>query len=267
MSKYRYDHCIETLPLDRDVLQHDERFKSRPDYQMVKKLFELHTFQPVRTQYLDDRRHRVLLPWGWVICFCYGNFDNQCASFEIPLGDNGWSEDDLWASWAKDTFWLWVLESVAQDNPIVKQMMWNDIAAIARMTTRVPDMTVMSQIFGMAKKYEGNQECMTVAYMFLYYGFIAEENKAASVVGKAIKLNAAHQLLIRGWSAEEAYTWCVGRDWWDVALDAVEHDVAVDPYVARDIQEFISGVKPWPTPKSDVTRRDRAYLFESEVVS
>lgn len=266
MGRYRYDHCVETLPLDRDILQHDERLKSRPDYQMVKKLFELHTFQPVRAKYLYDHRHRILLPWGWVICFCYGNFDNQCASFEIPLEDEN-GVIDLWSAWAKDTFWLWILESVSNGNPAVKQMIWSDVAAIARMTTRVPDMAVMNEIFGMAAKYEVNQECLTIAYMFLYYGFIAEENKTASVIGKAIKLNAAHQLLVRGWSAEDAYVWCAGRDWWDIALDAVEHGVEVDTYVTRDIQEFIAGVKPWPVPKSAATKRDRAYLFESEVVS
>ena len=101
-----------------------------------------------------------------------------------------------------------------------------DFLSVYARTTKDVSQDVLMHIHEMCEEYPRDAE---VLFTIFYYTMIAEENKENTQIGKLIKAVGVNQLLIQGYSPEEAATNMIGKPAGYIRDLAVEAGLLASP--------------------------------------
>lgn len=148
-----------------------------------------------------------------IIFFGHGMDDPWCAY-------TGKYDDDGLMLCAKpsDKYYFAVIKNIA-DMEQCHECMYEDFADLCRRTGKCIDAGVIDYIDGLADKYGTHADVMYNMFMHVYYGMVAEQNKANAHLGKSIKLLGLHDLLIKGKPVVECADCNRGGNWRNIYVD------------------------------------------------
>lgn len=141
------------------------------------------------------------------IGFCRGKIDDWCILFQCMEADG------LWHRYApRDRYYFNQLAWLAGQSFLgyTPEKIWNHMLWLfyrMRATRQYIEPDIMQEIFQLCKteypqSYAMAQECFTL----IYYGMVAEENKANTVAGREIKMNGIHKVLMERYPVDIAAT-------------------------------------------------------------
>ena len=132
-----------------------------------------------------------------LIGFCRGRIDDWCILFQCLEADG------MWHRYApRDKYYFNQLALLAQQYQmgLHPEKVWNHMMWLfyrMQNTRRMVDPDVMQEIFTLCRSEYGNLYAMALeCFTLIYYGMIAEENKAFSKAGREIKMNGIHKVLM-----------------------------------------------------------------------
>lgn len=93
------------------------------------------------------------------------------------------------------------------------QKIYDDFVVVFNRTGKSTDPKVLDLILCISKFYAPDELEMEIWLNVLYAGMIAEENKAHAILKKRIKRLGMHQVLLDGFSPNEAAVFSKGKKW------------------------------------------------------
>lgn len=97
--------------------------------------------------------------------------------------------------------------------------MYSDFVDLFNRTGKCLDASVIDYIGHLADRYGRYGDIMYNMFMHVYYGMIAEENKAHAHLGKSVKLLGLHDLLIKGKTVIDSADCNRGGNWRSIYAD------------------------------------------------
>lgn len=147
---------------------------------------ELLTFvKPYNT--VINARDFSLMMSGHVIFFGRGSFDDYCA-YVAGFYNGQWV-----CAMPRDSYYFSLVRSFAEKYG--NRYVYDDIKHIYEITGNTIEQSVLAEIYKLSRYYE-NGDLWYDMMLHIYYGMVAEENKANAVVGKAMKMDGLYDLLI-----------------------------------------------------------------------
>ena len=147
--------------------------------------------------------------------FSKGKFDDYCA-YLYAADDNGYAH--IYA--ALDVYYFERLYWFATDHEfgLSLQIVYNHALALFHRVCMQPvkniDDNTLAYIDYFTRLYYGKQRVFAKEiFMHIYYGMIAEENKANTKLGCLIKMHGIYNLLINQLSLEESANCMCGTNW------------------------------------------------------
>jgi hypothetical protein len=134
--------------------------------------------------------------------FDKGSFDSWCVFLTTP-------EKARYAP--KDTEYFTFLKEMASKYGVKK--VYSDFKKIYHKTTSALKPEIFEIISGISKTYPDNLLEMEIWLTIIYAGMVAEENKENAILKKRVKRLGIHQLLIDGFTPEEAAVYSKGKTW------------------------------------------------------
>ena len=162
-----------------------------------------------------DMRHMGM---GQVIFFGEGKFDRYCAYAGV-LGKDG----KIWAAMPSDKYYFEIAVGLA--TKFGGNAVYDDVKHIFEHTGDKVDQKLIDDIYMMSMHYGVYFEWALNMFMHLYYGMIAEENKAGTKLGRSIKMHGIHSLLRKGKPVQEAADECRSIPWQDIKSACVERHI------------------------------------------
>lgn len=148
-----------------------------------------------------------------LIFFGHGSEDAWCA-YTGKYDDDGL----LLCAKPSDKYYFAVIKNIADTNDC-NISMYQDFVDVCRRTGKLVDSQLVDYIGALADKYCEDADVIYNMFMHVYYGMIAEENKAHVHLGKSIKLLGLHDLLIKGKPVNECADCNRGSDWRKIYMD------------------------------------------------
>lgn len=147
------------------------------------------------------------------IMFGTGKFDDFCAwfgRFDASLGDQ-----TIMCGKPLDVHYFDVVRFLGEQYGIWK--VYQDILHFYEHTGKIVDDRVINEILNISLSYGNNVDFAYNAFMQIYYGMIAEENKENTRLGKLIKMNGLYRVLMERVPVDIAATECCGQSYVDIA--------------------------------------------------
>lgn len=159
--------------------------------------------------------------FGQGIFFGAGRFDDYCAytSAEFP--------DGFYCAMPQDVYYFEILDRVACETNCFF-FMYEDIKHIYEHVTDRIDKAQVRRIYRIAQGYGDNHKWMFNALMHVYYGMVAEENKAGTKLGASIKMNGIYRVLIDREQVPVAARECCGVSAGDLRKECMAHRIHKD---------------------------------------
>ena len=149
---------------------------------------------------------------GNCIMFGNGRFDGFCAWYGRFDGMQG--DTEIMCCAPQDMYYFNIVEYLGRT--VGYQKVYEDIKHFYEHTNNKVDDKVVDTIRKIAAEYGRNMDFAYNAFMQIYYGMIAEENKENRILGKAIKLNGLHRVLIEKVPIEIAVKECCGQPYTEI---------------------------------------------------
>lgn len=150
---------------------------------------------------IADNGARDIMPLrygGECIFFGKGTVDNWCAYTAKYV--NG----KFMCSMSLDKYYFELLEIIGGLNKDDRWALYSDMKMLFAYTGSAVNPDVIKMIGVMADRYGFFADIAYNCFMHVYYGMIAEENKAGTKLGKLIKLLGIYHLLIESMAVDEA---------------------------------------------------------------
>lgn len=148
-----------------------------------------------------------------IIFFGRGTTDVWCAYVAKEVGNN-----KMLCSMPSDKYYFTLIQNIAFGRGC-PEAMYADFVDIHRRTGKCIDASVVEYIGRLADNYDRDADVMYNMFMHVYYGMVAEENKAHTHLGKSIKLLGLYDLLIRRKSVNDAADCNRGSNWRAIHAD------------------------------------------------
>lgn len=170
---------------------------------------------------------------GEYIFFSKGTVDNWCA-YTAKYVDG-----ELKCCMPLDKYYFELLEIIGGLNKENRWALYSDMKMLFAYTGRSVNPDVVRLIGTMADRYGFFADIAYNCFMHVYYGMIAEENKAGTKLGKLIKLLGIYYLLIGGKTVDEAAECEYGVPWTKLKEECDQRNIlrmVVESY-CTDVQD------------------------------
>ncbi len=163
---------------------------------------------------------RLIQPmsFGQFIFFGKGSFDDWAAYTGVLCQDGR-----VWCALPLDKYYFEIAALLAQYHGTDK--VYLDVLHLFEQTGKAPERSVVDCIFRMSLGYGHNQPWAYNMFMHLYYGMIAEENKAGTLLGRSIKMNGIHSLLKGGRDIVTAADECRSKPWTEIRDECLSRQI------------------------------------------
>lgn len=151
-------------------------------------------------------------------------YDNEVIFF-------GHGADDVWCAYTgkydagimycampSDKYYFKIIRDIA-DACNCHEAMYEDFSDLCRRTGKLVDPQVVEYIGRLADGYGPNGDVMYNMFFHVYYGMVAEENKAYAHLGKSIKMLGLHDLLIKRKTVDDSADCNRGGNWRNIYAD------------------------------------------------
>lgn len=172
-------------------------------------------------QDVSDARDFHQMAYGQTIFFGRGKFDRYCA-YAGMFGPTG----EFWCGMPTDKYYFEMIESMAAIYG--RDRVYADLKHIFEQCGKQLDDRLLDRIYRIAIGYGPNFGIAYNMMLHVYYGMIAEENKAGTILGKSIKMNGIHSLLYGGVGVDAAADECRGKPWQQIRSECVERQIYRD---------------------------------------
>ena len=146
------------------------------------------------------------------IMFGTGKFDDFCAWF--GRFDPSLNDRTIMCSKPLDVHYFDIVRFLGSQYGNWK--VYHDILHFYEHTGKTVDEKVINEIMNMSLSYGVNIDFAYNAFMQIYYGMIAEENKENTRLGKSIKMNGLYRVLIDQVSVDIAASECCGKPYTEI---------------------------------------------------
>lgn len=153
-----------------------------------------------------------------MICFGTGKFDDFCA-YAVRLGADG----RLYAAMPLDKYYFEIIDLLCKVHG--KTFVYDDVKHLFEQTGKTIEQRVIDEIYRMASAYGLNFEWALNAFYHLYYGMVAEENKANTRLGKSIKMHGIDSMVRESRSVEDAADECRSMKWTEIHRECLDRHI------------------------------------------
>ena len=147
-------------------------------------------------------------PDGSFLEYDHGLFDEHCIYLKTPTRERYAPRDEQYFQ---------IIQDLGQK--FSNRQLYDDFVRVFDKAAEKIEPETLGFIEGISLKYAEEALNVEILFTVLYATMLAEENKAFTKLGKRVKRLGIHQLLLEGFSVQEAANYSKNKKWQEISAE------------------------------------------------